>query len=325
MHPGQNRIAPALAVAQGIFMVVLFMASAAFALQAGSIGVVSAIFGGAEITHKEEAKPTPVTRRDKIYPMDKIETKEDAKVRILFEDGSILTIAEKTTMEINEFVYSPLDKVRVSRLSLALGKMRIAASNLFGYRDHRFAVNTPTATIGTRGTEHIDHVYEDKATGHLLTMVAVLDGEVGVVNPKFPAAEEVVKKFEFTIVPPDSPPAPARTMGARMLQQIRQGVYFMSEISYMGGARAYMGERYRNVYDTGGAGRPPIEIRYMGEAQAYMGEQYRDVYDTGGAGRPPIEWDPGTNPGVGGAILGGGAPDALGVNRGNVEIHWHLP
>ena len=295
MHPGRNRIAPALVGAQIIFMVALFMISTAFALQAGSIGVVSAIFGVAEITHKDEVKPALVTRRYKVYPLDKIETREDAKVRILFEDGSLLTIAEKTTIEINEFVYSPLDKVRVSRVSLALGKMRVAASNLFGYRNSSFAVNTPTATIGTRGTEHIDHVYQDKATGQLVTMVAVLDGEVGVVNPKFPAAEEVVKKFEFTTVAPDTPPARARTMEERMLQQIREGVYFRGE------------------------------IRWMGEAQAYMGEQYRDVYDTSGAGKPPREWDPGTNPGVGGAFLGGGAPDALGVNRGNVEIHWSLP
>jgi ferric-dicitrate binding protein FerR (iron transport regulator) len=232
MHPGRNRIAPALVWAPVVAMVVLVMwSSTASARQAGSIGVVSAVFGVAEITHKDEAKPTLITRRQKVYPMDKIETKEDAKVRILFEDGSLLTIAEKTTIEINEFVYSPLDKVRASRLSLALGKMRVVATNLLGYRNRNFVVNTPTATIGARGTEHIDHVYRDKATGQLVTVVAVLEGEVGVVNPKFPTIEEVVKKLEYTTV----------------------------------------------------------------------------------------------NPGVGGALLGGGAPDALGVNKGNVEIHWQLP
>lgn len=194
-----------------------------WAIIRGSIGIVSAVYGRVEVIHKGKTKTQKVYRKDRVYLYDTFKTLKNSKMRILFEDGSILTISENTTMEINEFVYSPVKKKRSFSMRLVLGKIRVLSANLFGFRKNKFLVRTPTATIGTRGTEHIDYVYLDRS-GNPVTMVGVLSGAVTIFNPQFPEITRTIKANQFSVVVKGAPPIPPKVLDPETLRTLEKGV-----------------------------------------------------------------------------------------------------
>ncbi|NTW37368.1 MAG: FecR domain-containing protein, partial [Syntrophobacteraceae bacterium] len=85
-----------------------------------------------------------------------LRTKSQSKAEVTFEDGTILRLAEKTAMEVKEYM---VDQDGLSGvLSLTRGKIqsliKAAASKIFRMgRQSRFEVHTPPAVVGVRGTD----------------------------------------------------------------------------------------------------------------------------------------------------------------------------
>jgi hypothetical protein len=90
---------------------------------------------------------------------DTVRTKSLSKAEVTFVDGNILRLAEKTAVEIKEYMLSQ-DRLSAT-LRLARGKIHNIvkmAGRLFGAdKKDRFEVHTPTAVAGVRGTNFFSY------------------------------------------------------------------------------------------------------------------------------------------------------------------------
>lgn len=123
-------------------------------MAAASVGTFTYIKGKVDVT--ETGMPAvSVFKGDEVFKGDIVRTKSGAKAEITFVDGSVLRIAEKSRLEINEYM---LDENNMnSRLNLFRGKVqsvvkKVAGRSFGNKTKNRFEVHTPTAVCGVRGT-----------------------------------------------------------------------------------------------------------------------------------------------------------------------------
>jgi len=81
---------------------VFTLAGSALAVEGESIGEVSSFYGDVNILHQGEPDWAAATLGFGIFQYDTVKTEIKSKVRITFEDGSLLNLSENTQMEIKE-------------------------------------------------------------------------------------------------------------------------------------------------------------------------------------------------------------------------------
>jgi len=138
-----------------ISLIVLLFAAITPAMAADPVGTVTFARGNADIT-RPGAAAEPLKIGDDVYVGDIVRTKTGAKVEITFTDESIVRLAQKSRMEISEYMVKK--KQQRSRLSLFRGKLqslvkRVAGRTWGRNKSHQFLIQTPTAVCGVRGTE----------------------------------------------------------------------------------------------------------------------------------------------------------------------------
>ena len=87
-----------------------------------------------------------------IVSMDKVET-ENGRLKIQFIDDTQVSLTEHTVVEINEYVYDPNPSKSKMALNFASGTARFATGRLGLVAKENIAIQTPTASIGIRGTD----------------------------------------------------------------------------------------------------------------------------------------------------------------------------
>ncbi len=178
MQKETNHIARLLRVA-ALFSLV-FASAPGHAGAAEPVGEVAELVGISSIQRGEPAELIPLRFGDEVFAGDLIRTQSGAKVKLLFNDDSVITVGPTTRLRIDSSVYSPGPSgVRNSVLTVLGGKVRSLVSSWFSspLQDNRFEVRTPTAVAGVRGTEFITSVDNDGRS-----TVIVLDGIVEVYN-----------------------------------------------------------------------------------------------------------------------------------------------
>lgn len=181
------------------------------------IGSVVALEGEVLIFHRGETRWMRARLRDKIFLNDTIHTRERAKVQLLFQDDSLLTLGESTRIEVSEHLYQPAENRRSSVFRLFTGKVRAIVGKAFSQEGSRFQVHTPTAVVGTRMTQFIVWVVSPD-----LTIVITLEGEVVTRNiVETVVGEAIVREGFMTQIqvnqPPREPvPAPSEQMDQLM-------------------------------------------------------------------------------------------------------------
>jgi len=134
--------------------------------------------------------------KNSLYKSDTIYTMKKGKVRFRMNDGSILSLASETKLELNKSVYDKKKKSRSSFLNMAFGKARFLVVKLVNFKRSEFKVKTPTAVCGVRGS---DYVIE--ASEQVSTFIALEATTIEVYNPQFPDVEPVVlNEYEMSKV-----------------------------------------------------------------------------------------------------------------------------
>ena len=87
-----------------------------------------------------------------IVSMDTVET-ENGRLKIKFVDDTQVSMTEHTVVEINEYVYDPNPSKSKMALNFAQGTARFATGKLGLVPRENIAIQTPTASIGIRGTD----------------------------------------------------------------------------------------------------------------------------------------------------------------------------
>jgi hypothetical protein len=87
---------------------------------------------------------------DLVFQGDVVQTRSDSTLAIAFSDGSAFTLNENARMALNEFVYDPNSTSNSALINLVQGTVSFVAAQVAKTGNMR--VDTPTATLGIRGT-----------------------------------------------------------------------------------------------------------------------------------------------------------------------------
>jgi len=141
----------------------------------------------------DSSSPVVLTTGDGVYQNEKITTDDNGVGQFQFNDQTKLAVGPGSTIVLDNFVYDSTTQPTKIVIGLTSGAMRF----ITGKADHNsYEIDTPTATIGVRGT--VFDVYT-KPDGEMA--VAMLDGAVEVC-PRFGACRlhNVIGKF-LTMTP----------------------------------------------------------------------------------------------------------------------------
>jgi hypothetical protein len=98
---------------------------------------------------------------DSVYMNEVIETDDESAVVVQFADGSKLTIGENAKVVIDRYVYDPAGSSSEQVVTLTKGAFRFLSGSI---PKEKVKLQTPTVTIGIRGTELIFDVADDGET-----------------------------------------------------------------------------------------------------------------------------------------------------------------
>ncbi|THB70579.1 MAG: hypothetical protein D6E12_02690 [Desulfovibrio sp.] len=102
--------------------------------------------------HQEECRA--LGQRDPVFLEDTIVTGYDAKIQIMFLDGSILVLGPESDMVLNELVYDyEDDDANLINLEAGAGVFRYVSGGIVRRNTEAFELDTPLGMIGIRGTE----------------------------------------------------------------------------------------------------------------------------------------------------------------------------
>lgn len=139
------------------------------AASAEPIASVVAVRGKATV--ERSGKKLDAQPKTGIELQDTVATAEGGRVKLLFIDDSVLTLAEKSRMSVDTFVHSRSDRGK-SMFNLLDGKMRAVVGKT------KFEVKTPTVVAAARGTVILFDT--GMLNGQPFTRITCLEGVVDV-------------------------------------------------------------------------------------------------------------------------------------------------
>jgi FecR protein len=156
---------------KNLFEQKLFLKEAGI-IDSADVGLTTAYDGKVYQTHWEENVVRPVRLATPVYMNDHFETDLSSKATFTFDDGSTLTLAEGSIVNITKHIYDPSKDLRQTIIHLSRGTVRFVVTKGKA-RGSMFKVITPTAIAGVRGTEFVVDVAPDGKTNFL-----VLEGQI---------------------------------------------------------------------------------------------------------------------------------------------------
>lgn len=265
----------------GIGMALTAWPAGAQEVASQAIGLYTAVTGQVTATHAGQVAAVTVSLRGNVFFKDVIETQAGARAKALLQDDSLLTIGEKSRLEISEHLYNPAENRRSAVLRLVKGTVRALVGKAFA-GESRFEVHTPTAVAAARGTYFV--VWIEGQSGDQIGM-----SDVGRVRPVLFQGMDVAQ-------------LPAGTTGVANIGNTG-GVDFTS-----GGQTVNVGPGTFSTAPPGGPPIPPVNITAnppAGVIGAIKGTEQSDApkQESPGQTAAAIGGGPGAGgPGVGGLI-----------------------
>ncbi len=124
---------------------------------------------------------------NKLQVKDTVITDSKAKVQIIFEDETVVTVGKNSTFSVDDYLFDEGAEV-VARFGMLKGAMRTITGKIGKIAPEKFSVVTKTTTIGIRGTNFSVIVGEDGSHIVYCTHGAIsvtYDGEEYVVKQGF--------------------------------------------------------------------------------------------------------------------------------------------
>ncbi len=186
------------------WMSVLILAATA----AEPVGKFSKIEGTVDVLRGGVLPAVPVKSGDPVFVKDVIRTKSGSTAEVLFVDGNVIKISQRSRVDISEYMAEEnrsseilqVPRGKVEAIVPEKNARRVSASPTA----HKFEIHTPCAVTGVRSTKYA------VVQGDNCAAVLVSEGTVYVFNPKFPDKVVEVHAGQITRVCEDSPPLPSR-------------------------------------------------------------------------------------------------------------------
>ena len=141
-------------IARFLAIGLLTVSSSSYAVQAGQqVGSITFVKGDA-LAERVGGMRTSLNKGYPVNNGDSIETKANGMLQLRMVDGTQISLQPNTIFRVDDYAYNGSeDGSEKSFTSLLKGALR-TISGAIGHKNKRnYAMNTPTATIGIRGTE----------------------------------------------------------------------------------------------------------------------------------------------------------------------------
>ena len=165
---------------------------------------------------------------DPVYVKDIIRTKSDSKAEITFEDNSMLRIAQRSRIDISEYITEAGKRSTVIRLPRgnvqAIVPQETVKPISISPEANRFEIHTPNAVAGVRGTEFF--VFQENN----FTGVFVTEGIACVQNPRFLTDMVCVPAGFMTLVDELRRPQPPRRATNTEMRRLERGVRMVEAV-----------------------------------------------------------------------------------------------
>lgn len=196
--------------AASLLMGLLILASSAFA--AGSVGLVTHLSGTLSVK-RGDGTTKLLSVKSEVQPGDLLSTEQETYARIKFSDGGEIVLRPGTQMKVESYAF---DAAKPESGNVLMGLLKggfRAVTGLIGKTNHsNVSFNTPTATIGIRGT-HFGALFCQSDCGGVPTAsgqppanglhVDVASGAISLSNG---AGQLQVNTGQFGFVAPNAPP-----------------------------------------------------------------------------------------------------------------------
>lgn len=176
------------------------------------IGEISELRGNGEITRVSSTDSFTAKIDSDIFSFDDVRT-GNGRLAIEFLDDSVVKLTEHSKLVIDEYIFDPDPSKSKMALNMASGTARFI-SGAFGKIDkENITINTPTATIGIRGTDFTTTV--DELGRSLVILLPDENGDSsGEITVTTAAGVEILNEaFQATMVSAwEQPPTRAVTL-----------------------------------------------------------------------------------------------------------------
>jgi hypothetical protein len=122
--------------------------TAAAPASAEPIGNVAALTG--TVTVIRDKNSLPLKLRDDIFLNDVVQTSADSSLGITFDDGTTFRLSANAKITIDNYVYEDGGKQNAATFNIGRGTVAFVAASVAKTGDMK--IDTPTATLGIRGT-----------------------------------------------------------------------------------------------------------------------------------------------------------------------------
>jgi hypothetical protein len=198
------------------------LALCARATRAQEIGTIASLDGGADIGRGGTWMPAAIGAP--INLGDELRTGTPGRLRIVFQDDSVITVGDDSHLVIDQQVFDPRRGTARSLIELLRGKLNALVSDYYHTAGNSYEVKTHTAVAGVRGTEFV--MTYDADTD--VTEVVGLSGHVEVHSMLDPTAPGVlVTAHEATTVASGRLPTPPQRVGETIFRQRLEGITFI--------------------------------------------------------------------------------------------------
>lgn len=199
------------------------------------VGKIIAIIGSAEflpggeepVADAQSGKVVPVSLtpwqkvqpRQVVYARDEFRTGRKSRLRILFEDSSLMALGPNSQMRISSYMFDAKEKLRQGVITIGHGLSMYIVNKAQKHPKSHFKMLSPTANVAARGTQGYLSV------SALKTLVANQAGVIRALNAD-PAVigDVMVGPMMKTVIEEGKPPTPPKPLTGAEQNQIQQMV-----------------------------------------------------------------------------------------------------
>src|SRR5580700_46738 len=144
------------------------------------VGSVATLQGAASVTRNNAT--STLALRDPVYKNDVLQTNIDGTLGITFDDETTFTLKPNTSLAVDDFVYQEGGTDNAAIFNVVRGTAAFVAAEVAHTGNMR--IDTPTSTLGIRGTTGLVEVPEGGAAGGQVSIKLYpdADGRVGRIE-----------------------------------------------------------------------------------------------------------------------------------------------
>ncbi len=182
-----------------------------------NVGKISALSGDVNILR--DSKTIEAAVGVAIEEKDKISTSANARVQLLFNDKTIISLGKNSTFDIEEYFYdSNKPEQTKASFKVAKGIFKTITGQIGKVNPNQFKLTTKSASIGIRGTIFFGEV-PPVPTPAQPERFSCTDGIIEVGTPQ---GLQRVGANQFTTVLPNQPPAPPQNIPPAQREGLEQ-------------------------------------------------------------------------------------------------------